>query len=510
MSLSRAELVLDSAPPPTALPLHKPEDREGAVLLRGPKGEVSILYKPSEKQREFHAAVEPNVLLEGSRGSGKSIALRWDAHLRAMLTPNFLYVILRRSMPELLKSHLVFIDAEMRALGGEFRIGDHLALYPNGSRGYYYHCQSEMDVENLLSAQFYWMGIDEATTFPWEVITKLAASVRVPATLGLTAMLRLTTNPLGGSVDEIWKYFVEQDVDPKDDPEYDPRDWRHIHVTQADNPHLDLQQYRKRFIGLPAHVRLAWLEGERTQERGLLDFSPSKDGAPYHVITEMPRALTPGLASILHEPWIRIFRAYDHGFDPDPAVCLWIAVIGRQVIVFREQLWYRTIAKHIAREIVAETGDLPIVTTYCDPSIDVADGQIQTIKETMEREGLPLECSVNNREHFAHAVQSALHEEASPGRPCLQILRPGNYGPPLSGCPYLIRTIPRMQYDAKRPMALARSRLDHAVVALAYFLMSHVPITQPAAPSRRRKWMQPQRRSRLLGRDGVRRQFYLR
>src|SRR5262245_11763178 len=123
----------------------------------------------------------------------------------------------------------------------------------------------------------------------------------------------------------------------------------------------------------------------------------------------------------------------------------------------------------------------------------------------MEREGLPLECSVNNREHFAHAVQSALHEQTSTGQPRLQILRPGNYGPPLTGCPYLIRTIPRMQYDAVRPRARARSRLDHAVVALAYFLMSHAPITAPVAHTRRRKYMQPRRRTRLLGCDGVRR-----
>jgi hypothetical protein len=69
VSLSRAELVLDSAPPPTALPLHRPEDREGAVLIRNANGEVSILYKPTPKAREFHGAIEPNVLLEGSRGS---------------------------------------------------------------------------------------------------------------------------------------------------------------------------------------------------------------------------------------------------------------------------------------------------------------------------------------------------------------------------------------------------------------------------------------------------------
>jgi hypothetical protein len=54
-------------------------------------------------------------------------------------------------------------------------------------------------------------------------------------------------------------------------------------------------------------------------------------------------------------PWVRIFRAYDHGYWPDPAVCLWFAVIGRQIICFKEMVWYRTIARTMAKAIVGES-----------------------------------------------------------------------------------------------------------------------------------------------------------
>jgi len=41
-----------------------------------------------------------------------------------------------------------------------------------------------------------------------------------------------------------------------------------------------------------------------------------------------------------HYPdWVKIYRSYDHGIRPDPAVCLWFAIIGRMIIAFKEKTW---------------------------------------------------------------------------------------------------------------------------------------------------------------------------
>ena len=258
------------------------------LTLTHPDGTVEVLYEPTPKQAEWHALSEPNALFIGSRGTGKSLALRWEAHIRAMATPNFNYAIMRRTGPELEKSHLMFIAAEMKKLGGYFHHTKNIAYYPNGSTGFYTQCSDEEHVLTLLSAQYGMMGFDEISTFPWEMVTKLAGSLRVVKNSGLMAVLRACTNPLGVSADEINHYFVLRDVDTEEDPEYNPNDWASVKVHLEDNPHIDQVQYRKRFSGMSAHVRRAWLDGEFCLENALFEFLPRKNGEPYHVIDQLP------------------------------------------------------------------------------------------------------------------------------------------------------------------------------------------------------------------------------
>lgn len=473
------------------------------LTLTHSDGTIEVLYDPTPKQLQFHQRTEPNVLFWGGRGSGKSVALRWEAHIRALNTPNFTYVILRRTYPELQKSHLMFISQEMKKLGGYFHHQNKTAIYPNGSKGIYSHCSGEEDVLNLLSAQFTWMGVDEISTFPWDMFTKLAASVRVPKNSGLIAMVRACTNPLGTSAEDIQHYFIDKDVDPEVDPDYNPADWFNIKANLVDNPHIDQEQYRKRFSGLAPHVRKAWLDGEFAMENALFDFFPTKhvttpDGEtniPYHVVTtlDLPKLVKAS----------RIYRAIDAGWFPDPTICLWIAHLGNRYIVIREKLWYKTVASDIARDIKLvdeELGIQKVSMTYCDPSMDVnTTADIRTIRDIYEQHGVPMECSINNREMFASSVHKALNEEAELNVPRLQI-----YGP---RCPYLTKSIPQQRYNLKKPEALADSTTDHGVVALAYFLMTHSADDHVSilAGSKPKPWMNPRKQTKfVLGSENVR------
>lgn len=201
-----------------------------------------------------------------------------------------------------------------------------------------------------------------------------------------------------------------------------------------------------------------------------------------------------------HPEFVRIYRAFDMGFMPDPAYCLWIAHLGKRYIAFKEKTWYKTVASDIAKDILEESNGMRIITTYCDPSIDIHTGaDILTIKGIFEQNGVPMENSINNREHFAHAVHTALAEEVEPGIPRLQIYS--------KGCPYLIKAIPQQRYNPKHPMAMADQKNDHPVVTLAYFLMSHSSEERHAIPSltKAKKWMRPKPGERhVLGADGVR------
>lgn len=479
-----------------------------------------VLFDPEPKQLEVMQAAAsgkwPNLLVWGNRGGGKSVTARFLAHGLALKHKGLKYVIVRRSYPELQKTHLAFLDDEMRKLGGSFNKTEHIARYPNGSLGFYAQCDTDSDVRKVLGAEAAIIIFDEAPELEWEWMVMIGASIRAPKNSGFPQLALYLGNPIGASVNQIWQYFIEKDVDPADDPEYCPDDWHAIELRLEDNSHLDAKSYVKRFSGLPAHVIKAWRDGERVIERALFQFKPTiaveetrDDGSvevvrkPYHVIDELP--LFEG-RSILEQPWVQIYRAFDMGFYPDPAYCLWLAVFGRQVIAFHEQVWLRTIAKDIARQIRETTRDiLPdgrhVVITHADPTIGINTGaDVVTIQDTFEMSGVPVELSVNRRDMYAHAIHSALQEEVAPHTPRLRILR--------KGCPYLIKALPMMRYDEKDPMKMADHKHDHPPITLAYHLLSSgsLATTQPESRAQRPAWMKefmPRAERHVLGRDNV-------
>jgi hypothetical protein len=456
-------------------PIDGPEP-EQSVIITVPSGDRMALWLPFPKQVSFHTSEVMNLLARGSRGSGKSDMLRWDAHMRGMSRNDIVMVLVRKTMKMLEESHILFIRKEMQRLGGYYHGTNHCAVYPTGSRLFFSYVGHEDDALNLLGAELAAAYFDELTTIPWDYFMKMQASVRVKRGSGIKAVTRSATNPFGESAAEVEKYFVHRDVDPEDDENYDPEDWGFIQINMEDNPHVDIEQYKRRFAGLAPHLRKAWLYGEYADEAALFDFKPQIDGRPYHVLEEidLPAIVKAG----------QIYRAFDMGWHPDPAYCVWIAHLGNRYVVFHEKVLYKTIIPDWAEIIheedrklgIREPNEEPgqatrrVMATFCDPSMDIHTGaEIRTNRGIFESHGVPMECSVNNRELFATVVHQALAEEAYAGVPRLQIYR----GHKLLGCPYLVRSLPLQRFNEKRPMAMDNHQHDHPVVALAYFLISH-------------------------------------
>src|SRR6202521_729209 len=124
-----------------------------SVSIQTLGGSVTTLYMPTSKAIEFHQSQLPNLLLTGPRATGKTTILRWHAHMMALACPGYKYLLLRRTMPELKRSHLGFLDYEMSQLGGTFLHTDSIAKYPNGSTGWYGHCEQESDILKYLSSE---------------------------------------------------------------------------------------------------------------------------------------------------------------------------------------------------------------------------------------------------------------------------------------------------------------------------------------------------------------------
>jgi hypothetical protein len=118
------------------------------------------------------------------------------------------------------------------------------------------------------------------------------------------------------------------------------------------------------------------------------------------------------------------------------------------------------------------------------------------MKDIFEDNGIPMECSVNNREHFAQAIHTALSEVAElpdPEQGIREVPRVQIYVNGKRGAYYLSKTLPLQKYDEKHPLKLADHPDDHAAVSLAYFLISSGSMerTKMSVPARIKRWMMP-------------------
>lgn len=445
-----------------------PPDVDPQSLIVNEDGKYTVLYTPTEKGKLFHADDHtPNLLMHGPRGTGKSTILRFDAHMRALANPGYTYLMLRRTMPQLRKSHLGFIEAEMKKIGGTYNKTENVAYYPevNGkqSKGYFTHCETEADVLNLLSSQFALVMFDEITTFSIDMVIKISACARVAKNSAYPALVRAGTNPLGESTAGVMRYFISKDVDPDENPDYDPSEYGDLYVGAADNPFLDMVAYQRRLSQLTGHTRKAWLEGVWEIEGAYFtDFQPriivDGDQRPWHVIDELP---TVKGQPLLAQPWISIYRAVDSGFNPDPAVCLWVAVMPNgRAIVFKEDHWLNTVARDVAKDIHQQSHGMRVVDTFADPTMFATKAHTGLAdSDYYEDNQVPLTPSRNDRAAMGKAIHEWLGTIID-AEPRLQILR--------SGCPQLIKTLPEMQRDKNDPRKIAPGN-DHWTVTLAYF-----------------------------------------
>jgi hypothetical protein len=476
------------------------------------------IYTPTPKQLDFSEATGVNCIIEGSRGTGKSVVIRNDAHMRSMAYPGYCYLIVRRTMPELRKTHLKFLAAEMKKLGGSYNKTEAIAYYPNGSLGFYGHCETEEDMMSLLGSEYCAIYFDEISTFTKDMVTKVSSCARVPEDSGLTAIIRGGTNPIGIGADYIYRAFVLKDLhldaeDPEFDPEYIPEDYQAIHTTLDDNPFIDKKQYVKILSRLPEHIRRAWLEGEWIVEGAYFhDFKPTKkfeDGTEidWHVTTTYPRMKNRDgqYVNVEDFDWIQIYRTIDWGFSPDPACCLWIAVLPNgQAVVIKERTWKAKTARHVADCIKAESQGMRVVETYCDPSMffgSEATGN-NSVGDIIEAAGIALTPVKNDRIAAGYAIHELLNStvgiDETTQRPKVVMFGPG--------CPQLVKTLPSMRMDEKRKEKIADHPHDHWVIAFSYFCMQRTGVSKETFTEVVPRWMRPVSSTvKRLGAESVRR-----
>ncbi len=447
-------------------------------------GVTDYLYCPNSKQQvAFHAATEANVIMEGSRGGGKSHCMRWDAYVRCITTPDFKVLILRRKMPDLRQSHLIYVDHETQRLTGEkcYNRAEFTAVFPNHSRVVFGHCEDDSAVERYLSSEWDAIYFDELVTFELRQFMLISASARGKSGTNRVALVRGGTNPVGIGATWVKEFFIDKNPDPEVAPDYIPADWRAIKVNLDDNPDVDQDNYHKRLVSLPTEaLRRAYRYGEWVTEGTFFDeFREKRDGQPWHVIDEMPTIMgTP----VHRVPWVEIVRAMDWGFsDREPGIVQWYACLpDGTAICFKEFVFHGMTPKEVAKETLKRSEGMKVRYTTGDPMMWQAR-QGETIAETMARNGLSMIPAENERENGWVRMHSWLIETVNDGtgeRPRIQFLR-GSPGGAL-GCPHTIKAIPSAQTKENNPHDL-EGPFEDPLDTARYFVMS-----RPSASKRPR------------------------
>lgn len=447
-------------------------------------GKRVVVYDPLPHQREFHESTARYTLLHGGRGSGKSKAIRAEAFIGALTVPGFKALILRRSAPELKKSHLVAdqLPMEMSALGlppSAFHQTDMVLRIPwNHSLIQFGHVEDDHALTKWLSTQWEAILIDEVTTFTHQQFTWLMTSLRTTIP-GLVPYFKGGTNPVGpgaGWVRDLWITRAAA-LDPEKYPAYRPEDYHAIQANLDDNPYVDPENYAKVFEGISSEaLRNALRYGEWTTEGQMFsEFRMTRDGKPWHVIEELPRYQG---KPIIEWPHYEVVRSIDWGYK-DFGVCLWAVILpDGSAIVFKEWFFKEMTPEDVAKEILRRSEGLKVRYTVADYQM-MQEHTGPSIAEEFAQAGLSLIEADKNRKAGWVQLHTWLRDELDHGQgpfPRLRFLR--------SGCPRLIRAIPEMVIDEKDPEDIvSRGVDDHGPDALRYLVMSRLsPSREPKPP----------------------------
>lgn len=481
-----------------------------SVLVKQTSGEMVSWYTPQPHQWPYHESDCPNLLALGTRGTGKSKMERIDAIIRCMTFPGFKALILRRKIPDLKKSHLRFINAEIAALDngivgptnkvGYYRETTTDVVFKNGSFIQFSHCETLKDVENYLSSEWDLIVFDELSSFTLDMFLAISAAARSGEDMPYIALVRAGSNWLGIGAAWMAAWFVDKNVDLSEYPDYHPDDFEMQFSTLDENRYVNREQYEKRLKNLPEHYRKAWLDGERVIEGAYFpEFRRTKrlaDGSDgrWHTILTAPTWSQVIAGQRVHVPighdalsWLSIYRAIDWGYSPDPAVCIWFAVFPNgHAVAFKERTWKRTLAKQVAKDIKDASRGMKIIESFCDPNMFVKRGDSPySVGEQFEQTGVPLTPMIDDRELYGYAIHEQLNTLVD-GHPKLQIVE--------HACPELVRTIPILQVDPSNPNKLGDGP-DHWACCVAYFGMGQaMPARDPAqGTSSKPRWMRSKR-----------------
>ncbi|MDE2100686.1 MAG: terminase family protein [Patescibacteria group bacterium] len=465
-----------------------------AGVLLDPQG---VPYRPQPRQAVFHACSADVVGYGGAAGGGKSMAILAEAFTCARETPGSYGILFRRSFPELERS-LILKSRQMfpREVCKYNEMTHRWTIRPqNGAADSFldfaFAKTAKEARENYKSAEFNFLGIDEATLNEWDIIAFLLSRSRssIP---GHKPRIVMGTNP--GGVGHVWfkeffgigdyRYPPETIFTPpktEDDPE--PLSRCFIPAKLSDNPKLSENdpKYRQKLMLLPPNERKMQLDGDWTVFEGRFfpEFTEARHVAAPETVF--------GRDGKVPKHW-KCYRSVDYGFT-DPFCCLWFAVApDGHVYVYRE-LYLKGLRDKEQVQLIVDNSFEPVEYTTCDPAMKQKNASGVSPYENYGLAGVVMVPSTNERVMGWMAVRNLLANHPD-GAPIMRFL---------PCCKHAISETRDAVHsdDPKRPDDInIHSRRDHAIDTLRYWAVSRpfIPLDPVEDPYRhlddasRREW----------------------
>lgn len=455
------------------------------------------LYVPVPKQVVFEHGRPKYGMYGGAAGGSKSHGARWALYRYALTVQHFEALLLRRTFPELEKTHLRRMPREVKRMQDagidcEFKKSDRQVVFnKTGAIIEAGHMEDKDAVERYLSTEYDGIAADEGSGYDpdslLELSTRTARTTRPEMEAAGGAFFWVLTNPGGAATRMLVDMFIDHTPDLErypalalindttGKPYYDPDEWRYVEAKIEDNPYLD-PSYEASLAVLGA-VRYEQLRHANWRVFSGQFFSmwrDRKDGAPFHV-----------QALVIRGDQVQWFRSLDWGRS-NPGCVLWWAILpDRHYHIAAELKFVDMDVVDICREIRVidkMLGIERVLYTAPDPALFIKNqdsGQKigTSIADLFAANGIRLRPGISNDRVNGWARCRELLGVDSQGRPWVTVS---------PTCKYLTRTMPTQLQDKHNPEDLDTSGDDHAVDTFRMGAMSQPPpprfVVRPPPP----------------------------
>jgi hypothetical protein len=467
------------------------------VLRDRPAVRVSWCPQPGS-QEAYVACPVTEVLYCGTRGPGKTDGLlaSFGQYVDRGFGVNWRGIIFRRTFPEL-KDIIAKSEAMFPAMfpGAKYNRGDHTWTFPKGEVLIFSFMERESDYQKYHGHAYPFIGWEELTNWPTDVMYKKMFSTLRSAHVGIPRMIRSTTNPYGPGHNWVKRRF-DLPVPPGScigrivrEPGVPERVAIHGHLRENKVLLYADPNYEQNIVAAASNPSelAAWRDGSwDITSGGMFD---DLWLARHHVLPHFHPTVIP-------RGWY-VDRAYDHGQAKPFSVGWWAESNGEPIVVGGRRIgevpgdlirfaeWYgwngndnqglRMGAEDIGRGIVDRERSMGILGRVrvgpADSSIfDRYDAE-KSVAGDMERVGVhwnPVDKGPGSRKQGWQQMRKLIRRAVPPEGGYRE--EPGLFV--LESCRQFIRTVPPIPRDRKDPDDVDTDVEDHIADEARYRVRS--------------------------------------